>query len=218
MNYEKAYSDLIYKRLKNPYPAELGERHHIEPTCIGGSNDESNFVQLSCKEHLFAHHLLCKIYSSKTKIHQAFHAMCFMRGNGARPRIKQSVKQIATAREFARLNASSKIGRKNARYIFTKYKFVNRTTNEIVEMTPFSFTEFSELSRQEVNNLVLYGHYYSKNWGLVLEDGSFSFNKKRPTPACTKIKVTCEFCGKEIVKANYARWHGTKCKLAIPSQ
>jgi len=38
------------------------ELHHIVPKCNGGSNDVSNLVLLTYREHFVAHHLLWKIY------------------------------------------------------------------------------------------------------------------------------------------------------------
>lgn len=63
MNYKKIYDQLIEKRRGEPVPDGLySEKHHIIPRCMQGSNDTSNIVRLSAREHLFAHHLLYKIF------------------------------------------------------------------------------------------------------------------------------------------------------------
>lgn len=38
------------------------EKHHINPRCLGGSNDNENLVLLTPEEHFVAHQLLVKIY------------------------------------------------------------------------------------------------------------------------------------------------------------
>ena len=38
------------------------EKHHIIPKCMGGLNEDSNYVLLTYREHIFAHKLLCRIY------------------------------------------------------------------------------------------------------------------------------------------------------------
>jgi hypothetical protein len=45
---------------------ELGyvEKHHIVPKCIGGSDDSSNLIFLTAKEHFVCHHLLTKMFES----------------------------------------------------------------------------------------------------------------------------------------------------------
>lgn len=63
MNYQKIYNDLISKRQSDP-ACEYGysEHHHIIPKCMGGTDDKSNIVSLTPREHFIAHWLLCLIY------------------------------------------------------------------------------------------------------------------------------------------------------------
>ena len=63
MNYSKIYNRLVSnktkrKKDKNTYY----EDHHIVPRCLGGSDDKSNLVLLTAREHFIAHRLLSKIY------------------------------------------------------------------------------------------------------------------------------------------------------------
>jgi hypothetical protein len=51
------------------------EIHHVIPRCCGGSDDPSNLVNLTAKEHFVAHALLCFIFPENPKIFQAFNAM-----------------------------------------------------------------------------------------------------------------------------------------------
>ena len=48
------------------------ERHHIKPKCIGGTNDLSNLVNLTAREHYICHLLLCKIFDKSEALHRAF--------------------------------------------------------------------------------------------------------------------------------------------------
>ena len=41
------------------------EKHHIIPRCIGGTDDDSNLVFLTAKEHFVCHHLLTKMYDTE---------------------------------------------------------------------------------------------------------------------------------------------------------
>lgn len=61
MNYKKIYDSLI-DRGKNRELIGYGEKHHIVPRCLGGSNDKTNLVKLTAEEHYVAHQLLVKIY------------------------------------------------------------------------------------------------------------------------------------------------------------
>ena len=74
MNYQQHYDALVLRvrnRLEIPDP---NERHHVIPKSLGGTNDLSNLIFLTPKEHYVAHHLLWKIYRNK-EMHFAFWLM-----------------------------------------------------------------------------------------------------------------------------------------------
>ena len=66
MNYEKIYNALIEKAKTSPcVEGQYVEKHHIIPKSLGGSNDSSNLVKLTARQHYIAHLLLYKIYKDK---------------------------------------------------------------------------------------------------------------------------------------------------------
>ena len=66
MDYKKHYDNLIEKAKHQNLSSEVyTERHHILPLSIGGSNDPSNIVKLTARQHYFAHKLLVKIYEKE---------------------------------------------------------------------------------------------------------------------------------------------------------
>ena len=85
MNYKKIYDDLILKaksqhrkKLKRTNPNFIYyERHHITPKSMGGTNEASNLVLLTAKEHFVAHKLLVEIYPNNKKLIFALHLMVF---------------------------------------------------------------------------------------------------------------------------------------------
>jgi|APGre2960657404_1045060.scaffolds.fasta_scaffold20780_2 hypothetical protein len=61
-----AYDCFIAERRANPYPAGTKtERHHIIPRHAKGSNDPSNLIALSVKDHMVAHWILWKVTGSE---------------------------------------------------------------------------------------------------------------------------------------------------------
>lgn len=69
MNYEKIYYALIQKRRDIPLTKDKQdpsyvycEWHHIIPRCCNGSNEKSNLVLLTAREHYIAHLLLRKMH------------------------------------------------------------------------------------------------------------------------------------------------------------
>lgn len=61
MNYERIYNN-ITNNAKFRKKAIGLERHHIIPSSCGGTNDDSNLVYLTTREHLICHLLLVKLY------------------------------------------------------------------------------------------------------------------------------------------------------------
>lgn len=65
--YLNVYNKIIQKRFNNPLYTEYGEKHHILPRSLGGSDDLSNIIKLTAKEHYICHHLLIKIYKENAE-------------------------------------------------------------------------------------------------------------------------------------------------------
>lgn len=79
MNYQKIYDDIIHKRINNPAQGYT-ETHHILPKSMGGSDEKSNLVVLSAREHFICHWLLYKIHKTQAMA-CAWNMMCNDNGN-----------------------------------------------------------------------------------------------------------------------------------------
>ena len=82
------YTNLVSKRLHEP-PSGYTERHHIVMRSMGGSDDPSNLVVLSGREHWIAHLLLHKIHKNR-KTACACHMMAMRCEERGIPQIKSS--------------------------------------------------------------------------------------------------------------------------------
>lgn len=67
MNYTRIHN-LIITKAKTRKLHGYSESHHIVPKCMGGTNERSNLVNLTAKEHFLIHRLLCKIYPNNNKL------------------------------------------------------------------------------------------------------------------------------------------------------
>jgi hypothetical protein len=66
--YSKVYFSTIEKAVKRGWKKALGrERHHIIPRSLGGSDDKSNLVYLTCREHFLCHWMLVKITQGEAR-------------------------------------------------------------------------------------------------------------------------------------------------------
>lgn len=63
MNYEELYYKFLNKWKRQQIPEEVyTEKHHIIPKHCGGSDEDSNLVVLTYRQHTFAHRLLWKAF------------------------------------------------------------------------------------------------------------------------------------------------------------
>jgi hypothetical protein len=70
MNYQRIYNQII-ERAKTRQLDCYKEKHHIIPKCMGGSNDKSNLVELTAREHFLCHRILCKIHLDSLSLKSA---------------------------------------------------------------------------------------------------------------------------------------------------
>ena len=71
MDYNKIYNNIIerakQRKIENPING-YKELHHVIPRSIGGSNEQSNLVELTLKEHFLCHELLVYIYPNNKEV------------------------------------------------------------------------------------------------------------------------------------------------------
>lgn len=97
MNYQKLY-DTIVERAKNRELQGYKERHHVVPKCMNGSDDPSNIVELTAKEHFLCHKLLVNIYPDNRKLKFALWAMYSLHNNQQKREYKYGSKEYEQAK------------------------------------------------------------------------------------------------------------------------
>lgn len=114
MNYQRIYDDLISFRQINPAKGYV-EKHHIQMRSLGGSDEETNLVKLTAREHYIAHLLLHKILQCQQSACALSMMSCGTRNN-PRPHIKSSRMYEWARKEFAKyISRNAKITSKGER-------------------------------------------------------------------------------------------------------
>jgi hypothetical protein len=117
VNYQRIYNNLISFRQCNPVTGYT-ENHHIVMRSMGGSDDASNLVRLTGREHWVAHLLLYKIHKNSQSVH-ACNMMAMRCEERGIPYIKNSRMYEAirkkVAKQFAIRNKNH-IGENNSQY------------------------------------------------------------------------------------------------------
>jgi len=81
MNYIAHYDRLI-ERSRGRVLVGYKERHHVIPKCMGGGDEAGNIVELTGREHWFAHKLLVVMHPKNRKLVYAAVWMSKRTGNG----------------------------------------------------------------------------------------------------------------------------------------
>ena len=81
MTYKEFIDDIINIRGYDGICGIYHEYHHIIPRCLGGTDDKSNLVSLTSKEHFIAHKLLVEENPNNISLMGALVMVTFMRSN-----------------------------------------------------------------------------------------------------------------------------------------
>lgn len=96
MNYNSIYAKIVL-RAQTRYLTGYVERHHIVPKCMGGSNQNTNIVKLTAKEHYICHKLLHYMYPESRSLARAYYAMCVLTTK-SQGRVKPSARTVEEAK------------------------------------------------------------------------------------------------------------------------
>lgn len=88
--YYRYYCNIVAKRQKFILCDEYFENHHIIPKAAGGSNQSSNLVRLTAREHFICHLLLTKFTELELK-HKMVHAINLMRRTKSKIKISSKI-------------------------------------------------------------------------------------------------------------------------------
>jgi hypothetical protein len=105
--YSKTYFSII-NRAKSRLIEGYTEKHHIIPKSIGGSDDSSNLVDLTAREHYICHLLLPKMTDGEDR-YKMIYAYTIMSGR----KIYGSRKYAFYKEEYSKINSELRTGQGN---------------------------------------------------------------------------------------------------------
>lgn len=227
--YTKWYYNIINSAKARVVVDQYLEKHHIVPKSMGGSNNNSNLVKLTAREHFICHVLLAKMTSGLDKKKMIHAVWCFIRSSKNQQRIKISSRQyekirkelsqtlsaarkgmntgkIVSAETRNKLSLASK-GRPKSDNTKEKMKLAWETRDRNVKSETrnklsISSAEFWANRENRQQQSLNRKNYLTHNPDILAQQVN-NLNAK---------KYTCECCGKETNKGNYSRWHGNNCK------
>ena len=144
MNYQRIYNEIVNnaklrglnKKLLDYYT----EKHHIIPKCLNGTNDKSNLVLLTAREHYLCHWLLWKANKENKSLLCAYNFL--VRGQKHKY-TRCSSKQYEKLRiEFSKFNSKLMSGRTFTNESIEKMK---ASAKERIKIYPIIITDETRL-------------------------------------------------------------------------
>lgn len=185
--YYRWYNNIIASALERVNHVGYYEKHHIIPRSLGGSNDPTNIVKLTAKEHFVCHMLLPKMTTgdNKSKMIRAAWMIATM-GNRNHMRIK------VKSRRYCQLKEQ-----------WLQHGNLNQPKSE-------QHKQNLRKPKPEGFGKKVSEYRTGKSWGHKHTDETKQKMSEwqKGTP---KEKIRCEHCGKEVSQLNYKKWHGKHC-------
>ena len=203
MNYQKHYDLLIESRkTRDRIQGEYYEKHHALPRSMKGSNDKSNLVYLTAREHYIAHWLLYKANPIQPLAY-AFWAMSMQKS-----RRKLTSKQFERLRKLPRVHKEETKQKIRDAHIGKTFSDEHkRNISESAKHRPM----ISDETRRKIAEATKRNHTGMKR--------SEETKKRLSETAITREIKVCPHCGKESTGSNASRWHFDNClsnPLAAP--
>lgn len=207
---------------------EYVESHHILPKSMGGTNNPTNLINLSPRQHFIAHHMLWKAYKSKETT-AAFFSMTNQNNQFQHRNYKVNSKVY----ESLKIEFQSTIS-KSTKELWSNDEYRNKhiTTNQSIQTKELRSLKAKELwTNLEYRDKMIRSRKLAWSEGRVTRDHSKCGLKgdanvaKRPEVKAKNsgnnhyskrdgfIQPSCQYCGITTTPTNIKRWHGDNCKL-----
>lgn len=136
MNHQRIYDEIISDAKSRGLNKKLlegyFEKHHIVPICMNGTNDKSNLVLLTAREHYLCHWLLWKIHKDNFALFRAYHKMSFSKNSFQERDYKISSKQYEILRlEHIRICKTKIVSEETKRKMSESHKGVSLSKEHI---------------------------------------------------------------------------------------
>jgi len=197
--YTRCYYNIV-NRAKARSTVGYFERHHIIPKSLGGSDNASNLVELTSREHFICHWLLTKMLPNspeQKKLYHAFSALAMVSSNQQR---------TITSKQYQILSKASKIALKGNTH--NKGKVRTSEANEKQRQTM--------LEKYKEQSYVHAGKTYEEIYGTeasARKDKLKGPRGPRKNPPGPQQLVVCHHCGKTGGVSNMKRYHFDNCSV-----
>lgn len=211
MDYQSIYKRLVEKAQNRMETVGYTEKHHIVPRTLGGSDDASNIVVFTAREHFIAHLLLAKIHGGP--MWHAAHMMSNMKRytNRKYEKIREEHAKHVSAKHTGKV-----VSEETRRKISESHK--GHSWNKGIPKTEEHKQKYKEARLASGGWVVSEEHKASvskkmKGSGNPMWGKTHNEEARKIISEANKQKVSCPHCGKTGGIAIMKRWHFGNCKV-----
>jgi len=213
--YTTWYNNIV-QRAKTRSLTEYKERHHIIPRSLGGSDLQSNLVDLTAKEHFICHLLLPKMTYGKTKEKMVYAAWNMANQENSqqtrhkvRSRTYQYLRQQFSKNHATRMTINNpmnnpEIRKKHQEAINKRGKTLGNTGHKRGPMS----SELKEILRQKTIDQMT----PERREIIRQQQLNRTPEQKEKYAFAHSERISCVYCQKTFAPGNFSRWHGDNCK------
>lgn len=225
MNYKRIYNELI-ENAKERINEGYVERHHIIPKSLGGSDEISNIVELTPREHFLAHLLLYRIYPDKHEMVYAFWMMS-NRFKNFSSRVYEEAK-LAFSKTISErmcgenhpmfgknhtketINKISKKRKEQGNY----WEGKTHTSESKIKMSKSAKNKNMSEEAKDIRNKKMSEYWTGRKKSEEQRKNiaKAKMDKNNPMYGKKAKRVTCPHCDKTIAVNMASRYHFDKCK------
>lgn len=212
--YTTWYYLIIAHAQKNVNREGYLEKHHIIPKSLGGSNDPTNLVKLSAREHYICHLLLVKMTEGTSRTKMRYAAWMMIKNNQYQDRLLINGRRFQILREQLVRANKERSGPNLGKIMSEEQKNKIGLSQRGIPKGPHTEEHKQKLRvpKSEEHKKALSLARIGKSWGYKHSEETKS-KMSSWQKGISKPKITCEHCNKTISDLNYKRWHGNKCKM-----
>lgn len=176
----------------------MKHKHHIIPKHIGGTDDPSNIIKLSVKEHAEAHHALYNEYG-RLEDYIAWRGLAGIIGK------EELVREMCSL--AGKKSNKKRIETKTHLWLDSEHQRQKQLKRLQEGRHNFSSSLSKEVQKQRIENGT--HHFITCNPVYKqIENGTNAFVYNNPT----KKKIQCPHCNKIGPMPQMKQWHFDKCK------
>lgn len=217
MDYKRIYDQLIENRkFRINEKEQYIEKHHVIPKSMGGSDDLSNIVELTPREHFIAHWLLYRIYPNESSMIYAFWMMTNRFKNFSSIAYEESkIAHSNNHKGFKHSSETKKRISKKRKEQGNKWKGKKHNVKSKLKMSESAknknMSEDAKILRNKKMSESALGVKKSKEHRKNIALAKVGVNN--PMYGKKAKQVTCPHCNKTLGVNMAARYHFDNCKL-----